>query len=312
MQSEARCAHIIRAVLFAGGVLLIELGCARPAPPIRSVIVEVDELATRLGGCSRKARPVLLDVRDAAAYDAGHVDGAVRVDPLAWKHDSLAAATGLPNDVIWRRRIGALDISGVDPVIIYDDGRMTEAARVWFILQHFGVSEPAVLNGGYRALAPSIADGTIRITQAPTRPGPVEFRPQRSPDQAMTLVDKERVRRAIQRGEAQVLDVRSVAEFTGKDPRTNPRAGHLPTAINLPHTALLDETGRLKDPAGLTRTLEQAGLQRGKPIITHCESGGRASLAALAAKRAGFGPVWNYYLSFSDWSADASCPVEQP
>lgn len=274
--------------------------------------MEAYELKARLESASRTDRPVLLDVRDAGAYDASHLDGAVRADPLAWKSESLAAATGLSNDRIWRRRIGELGISGRDPVIIYDDGRMTEAARVWFILQHVGVPDPAVLNGGYRALAPLIADGSIRTTRTPTRPHPVEFRPSRSGAHAMRLADRDQVRRAIARREAQVLDARSVAEFTGQDPRKNPRGGHLPTAINLPHTDLLDKTGRLREPADLARILEQAGLRRGTPIITHCESGGRASLAALAAARAGFGPVWNYYLSFGDWSADASCPVERP
>jgi len=29
----------------------------------------------------------------------------------------------------------------------------------------------------------------------------------------------------------------------------------------------------------------------------------------LAAVRAGYGPVMNYYLSFGDWAADPGCPL---
>lgn len=118
--------------------------------------------------------------------------------------------------------------------------------------------------------------------------------------------------RAIEQHEAQIFDARTQDEYVGKDLRKNSRGGHLPTAINLPHTQLLNEQGKLKSPEELAKLFEQAGFERGQPVITHCDGGGRASLAALAAARAGYGPVMNYYLSFGDWAADASCPVETP
>ena len=50
----------------------------------------------------------MLDVRDAAPYEAGHVAGAIRVDPETWKKESLASETGLTHDELWRERIGVL------------------------------------------------------------------------------------------------------------------------------------------------------------------------------------------------------------
>ena len=73
---------------------------------------------------------VVLDVRDAEAYQAGHVSGAVWVDLTAWKEASLATETGVDHETLWRERIGSLGVSGCEPVVIYDDGRMTEAVRV--------------------------------------------------------------------------------------------------------------------------------------------------------------------------------------
>jgi thiosulfate/3-mercaptopyruvate sulfurtransferase len=109
-----------------------------------------------------------------------------------------------------------------------------------------------------------------------------------------------------------VFDARTREEHLGREARGNPRAGHVPGAINLPHKDLLDESGKLTKPEELAALFDQAGFEKGQPIITHCQSGGRASLAALAAARAGYGPVFNYYLSFGDWAADASCPVVTP
>jgi thiosulfate/3-mercaptopyruvate sulfurtransferase len=44
-------------------------------------------------------------------------------------------------------------------------------------------------------------------------------------------------------------------------------------------------------------------------VVTHCDGGGRAALAALALLQAGFGDVHTYYLSFADWARDESCPI---
>jgi thiosulfate/3-mercaptopyruvate sulfurtransferase len=44
-------------------------------------------------------------------------------------------------------------------------------------------------------------------------------------------------------------------------------------------------------------------------VVTHCDGGGRAALAAIAAVRAGYDDVRAYYLSFADWAKDQSCPI---
>lgn len=300
-----------------GGGLLLAIvlplagGCASTGHARLGPVVEPTELAKRLNRPSA-GRLLVLDVRDAKAYDAGHVAGAVRLDFAKWEKDSLAAPTGLDHETLWRERIGHLGVSGRDPVVIYDDGHMTQAARIWFIFQHFGVPEAGVLNGGYPALEPLITDGAITVSRAPTTPRPTKFHPTATTETRIALVGRQRVREAVERGKAQILDARTPAEYTGKDLLKNPRGGHIPTAINLPHKKLLDEHGRLKSPKALAALFARAGFQRGQPIITHCESGGRASLAALAAQRAGYGPVMDYYLSFGDWAADKSCPVVRP
>jgi thiosulfate/3-mercaptopyruvate sulfurtransferase len=294
-------------------ILLLALagGCSSGRPLRFGPVVEPDELAQRLQG-DQSASVIVLDVRDAASYAQGHVAGAVRVDPTTWKDESLATETGLDHETLWHRRIGALGVSGRQPVVTYDDGRMTDAARIWFVLQHFGVPDAGVLNGGYPVLAPLIAEGRIRISRDAPPPIPVEFKPPAARGPRVGLVGRGRVRQAVEHHEAQILDARTPAEYTGKDLRKNPRGGHIPTALNLPHKQLLDAHNRLKSPEALAAIFQHAGFRRGQPIITHCDGGGRASLAALAAARAGYGPVLNYYLSFGDWAADASCPLEGP
>jgi thiosulfate/3-mercaptopyruvate sulfurtransferase len=298
-----------------GGVFMLIMavivtGCDSNQRNPLGPVMEGDELVLRL---NKKApeQLVILDVRSEVAYDKGHIAGAVQVDPSEWKELSLAAETGLDHEMLWKNRIGALGISGRDPVLIYDDGSMTKAARIWFIFQHFGVPKASVLNGGYPILEPLTKKGRIAVSQEQTKLTPAKFEHTLNTAARVELVERQRVRKAIDHGEAQVFDTRTHEEYTGENLRDNTRGGHLPTAINLPHNELLDKKGRLKSPKALAAILKKAGFKRGRPIITHCEGGGRASLAALAAERASYGPVMNYYLSFGDWAADASCPIEK-
>ncbi len=313
MQSEilsVRVTHVARS--FASVVFIVVVsGCQAVPRGSLGPVVEPETLVAQMQDAPPRGL-VVLDARDAEAYQAGHVAGAVWVDPATWKEQSLAAETGLDHEALWRERIGHLGVSGREPVVIYDDGRMTEAARVWFIFQHFGVPEVAVLNGGYPALGPLLADGRLALSREPTVPEPTPFDPTGTTDTRIAVVERQRVREAVAAGKAQVFDARTRAEYTGVDLRKNTRGGHIPTAINIPHKELLDARGRLKSPDELAVLLERAGFRRGQPVITHCDGGGRASLAALAAERAGYGPVMNYYLSFGDWADDASCPVVTP
>jgi thiosulfate/3-mercaptopyruvate sulfurtransferase len=283
--------------------LLGATGCA--GRPVQYVI-EPEELADHL---KATPRAVVLDVRTVAAYASGHLAGAVLADVDEWKRESLLEESGIEQEEIWRGRIGAL---GVDPsrtVVLYDDGRMTEAARLWFLMQHFGVERAAVVNGGWPALQPLIAGGTLKVSQEATTAALRAFRAPRTGG-PVRLASRAETKEHVARRDAQIWDARSVAEHTGAQAHRNPRAGHLPGAVNLPHAELLTADGRLRPPHELRALLEQAGFDPRQPLVTHCESGGRAALAALAALRAGFGNVANYYRSFSDWSADATCPIE--
>ena len=274
------------------------------------LIVEGDELAGLLNKKSVK-KIIVLDVRSEDEYNKGHIPGAVRVDLNEWEKLSLAIDTGLDNVAFWKDKIGATGINGKDPVLIYDDGSMTSAARIWFILQYFGVSKLSVLNGGFPMLESQIKDGNIKVSDKQAQPVPVKFELTGEDSGQVKLMERQKVLEAIAQKDSQILDTRTHNEYTGADLRNNPRGGHLPSAMNLPHKDLLDEKGRLKSPKTLAEIFNKAGFKKGEPIIIYCNTGGRASLTALAAERAGYGPIMNYYHSFKEWSANETCPLEK-
>jgi thiosulfate/3-mercaptopyruvate sulfurtransferase len=250
--------------------------------------------------CAVRARPVrYLDARDQAAFEAGHAPGAVRVPIEAWDAAAKATDTGFEKTAYWNDALKALGIGRSAVAVAYDGGRMTDAARVWFILQYFGIGT-VILNGGWPAL--------FAATALPPGGGPSEEKILAAPGAGSAgVVDRETLKRQLD-GDAHVFDSRTRAEFTGEDMRNRTRGGHLPGARNLSHVDLMDN-GVVRPAPALRAMLEQAGFRPGDHIVTHCEGGGRAALAAAAAVRAGFDDVRVYYLSFADWVRDASCPI---
>ncbi len=244
--------------------------------------------------------PILyLDARDQAAFDAGHAPGAVRVPLEAWDAAIKSADTGFEKTTFWDAALGSLGVGPSVTAVAYDAGAMTNAARVWFILQYYG-ARCVILNGGWTVIAAATG------LPASAAPSAGSFRA--SPGAGTVgVIDRETLKQQLD-GDAQVFDSRTRAEFTGEDMRNRARGGHLPGARHLSHADLM-EKGIVRPAPVLRGMLEGVGFGPGDHIVTHCEGGGRAALAAAAAVRAGFDDVRVYYLSFGDWVRDESCPI---
>lgn len=238
-----------------------------------------------------------LDARDRAAFEAGHAPGAVFVPGDGWDKAAKAAGSGFEHSPFWQGAIGELGLDTTLTAVVYDTGAMTNAARVWFILQYFGLNA-VIVNGGWPALAGA--------SLPPSAAAAASFRAEPAKGK-VGLVDRETLKGQLN-GAARVFDSRTRAEFTGEDSRNRPRGGHLPGARHLSHADLM-KAGVVHPAPVLRSMLEGVGFQPGDHIVTHCEGGGRAALAAAAAVRAGYDDVHVYYLSFGDWAKDESCPI---
>jgi thiosulfate/3-mercaptopyruvate sulfurtransferase len=147
-----------------------------------------------------------------------------------WDKAAKAPEIGFANTAYWGEVFGSLGVEHSTTAVAYDDGRMTNAARVWFILQYFGV-KAVILNGGWPVL--SSATGL----PIPVKPSSGGFRAVPGAG-SVGLVNRETLKCQLD-GDAHVFDTRTRAEFTGEDMRNRPRGGHLPGARHLSHTDLL-------------------------------------------------------------------------
>jgi thiosulfate/3-mercaptopyruvate sulfurtransferase len=311
--------NVFTLVAFAG-ILALITGCASgpssgtptaPAtagPVARDVILEPEQLTGLIAGVVPPKEPiVILDVRPADKFEAKRLVGAVRVDMDDW--NQLARSPGGAMDApAWTGKIRALGLSGFENVLIYDDGAMTRAAAVWFLLHDSGYDRARVINGGLPEIEKAVP-GNLLTSGPGTTPAPGTFIAKPGTGTLVRWADRQEVKAALNDRGRQIFDARTIREYTGEDTRDNARSGRLPGAVNVPHTTLMDERNRVRPAADLRAMLTAAGFEQGKVLVTHCQGGGRSSLAAIAALRAGFVPVDNYYLSFGDWQSDESCPL---
>ncbi len=239
-----------------------------------------------------------------AAYDSGHIAGAVWADiddDLAGPPTPEGGRHPLPTPEHFAAAMERLGIDNGDAVVAYDDASGSIAARLWWMLRSLGV-EAAVLDGGLQAWrAP--------LTTEEPEPRTARFAPQPWPDDA--YVDTARVDTLRSDARALLVDARGAARFRGEDTGgVDRRAGHIPGGRSAPWTDNVDaETGRLQSPAELRERYAALGAGEADVVVASCGSGVTACHDLLALQVAGFEHVALYPGSWSAWSADPDRPA---
>ena len=243
----------------------------------------------------RIGRPgyLVIDPRSAMRYLMGHLRGAVSVpfkklqgpDGRLGPPEQLAAAfgeAGLGDDVT---------------PVLYDhqDGR--NVAMASWVLEYLGCTDVHIMESLYEDWKDQGRE--ILYRPVPTEPKP--FTPRTNPSIRATLQD------AASPGETILLDTRTPEEFRGQTEMDH-RPGHIPGAVNLPHSNLAGADGRLLiDSDLLQQRLASVGITPQDPVVAYCRSGIRASLAYLSMKQAGYN-VRLYDGSYAEWM-DSGHPV---
>src|SRR5690606_3942946 len=102
---------------------------------------------------------------------------------------------------------------------------------------------------------------------------------------------------------------RAAERYRGEVEPVDPRAGHVPGAVNLPFSQNLGPDGRFLAPEALRRRFEAAGVRADRETIVYCGSGVTATHDLLALEQAGFTRLRLFPGSWSQWSADPARPV---
>jgi thiosulfate/3-mercaptopyruvate sulfurtransferase len=238
----------------------------------------------------------------ALEYRAGHIPGAVFFDIDAIAERSSGLPHMLPGPIPFASAMRQLGLGDGMQMVVYDGAGLFSAARVWWTLRTFGVSDVRILAGG---LPKWKAEGR------PLEDGPPTLKPRHFTARLDhgAVVDAEMVQRAMARG-VQLVDARPADRFRGEsdEPRPGLRRGHVPGSRNLPFSALVKD-GELKDKVDLERAFADAGVDLSRPVMTTCGSGVSAAIITLALASLGRPASGLYDGAWADWGGRADLPV---
>jgi thiosulfate/3-mercaptopyruvate sulfurtransferase len=238
-----------------------------------------------------------------ALYVAKHIPGAIFFDIEALSDRPNPLPHMLPPPDVFSRNVSALGIGNQMDIIIYEQEGVFSGPRAWWTLKTFGAQHVYLLDGGLRAW---IEAGL------PTNSGPVH----RAPAVFHATLDQNAVRDFSQMQQmiaahGQILDARSAGRFAGTIPEPRPglSSGHMPGAVSIPYTELVEE-GRLKPIEELRRIFIATGVDLQQPITTTCGSGVTAAVLALGLEAAGAKQVSLYDGSWSEYAASPEAVIE--
>jgi thiosulfate/3-mercaptopyruvate sulfurtransferase len=169
-------------------------------------------------------------------------------------------------------------------VVAYDEAGEGGAARLWWLLRHFGHDEVAILDGGLRAWRE--IGGGLRDGREQPPAGDFVARPRGGDSMSAD---------EIAAGATRLLDARASERFRGETEPVDAVAGHIPGARNMPSASVAPD-GRFLAPAQLRERLGD------EPFVAYCGSGVTACTLLVAAELAGV-EARLYPGSWSEWSA---------
>ena len=257
-----------------------------------------------------KVRLVEVDV-DTTAYDQGHIPGAVGWNWQSQLQDNIRR--DLIDKSALEKLLGASGISNDTTILLYGDNNNWFAAYAFWKVKYYGHKDVRLINGGRKKWveekrplttdAPKIASATYHAT------GPDESIRARKED-VYAFLDKKKA--------AQLVDVRSPDEFTGKIlappglSETAQRAGHIPGAASIPWAQAANEDGTFKSADVLKELYGKKGIDGTEEVIAYCRIGERSSHTWFVLKYLlGFGNVKNYDGSWTEWGNLVGAPIEK-
>ena len=271
------------------------------------VLVTTDWVAQHGGDAG--IRLVEVDV-DTAAYDEGHISGAVG---LNWQ---TQLCDQVRRDILTKEQFEELcqnnGISNDTTVIFYGDNNNWFATYALWQFRYYGHDESnlKVMDGGRQKW---IDEGRELVTDTPS-PAATDYKA-KFPDDNVRAT-KDHVLPTLEQGVVNLVDVRSPAEFTGEIiappglPETAQRPGRIPGAANIPWATAVADDGTFKSYDELKEIYEGAGVDPDKETVAYCRIGERSSHTWFALKYLlGYEKVRNYDGSWTEWGNLVGAPI---
>jgi thiosulfate/3-mercaptopyruvate sulfurtransferase len=275
-------------------VLAAQSGYARP-----ELLVNVTWLSQHLNDANIR----IVDMRPRG-YAEGHIPGAVWLDNNAIRI-AKRPPTFLPTPAEFEELMASLGISNRTRVIAYDERGGIYAARLWWILNHYGHNNVALLDGGWTKWTADQEAATVAVISPPRAVFKVGAG-------TVKVATADEVRAAINKSGVKLVDARTQGEIDGKDLRGIKRGGYIESSVPVYWEDTLElATRTFRSAPEIQKLYRDRGITAGDDVIVYCQVGMRAShdLFTLALIGHDLTKLRNYYGSWEEWGNRDDTPI---
>lgn len=275
--------------LFAGVFVLASCGgtstttttSTAPAYPNASLLVSGAALDVNA------TNQVIIDVRSATLYNAGHITNAINLP-----HSALNATSNALDITTAVTALSAAGVSSSAKIIVYGADVDGNAGWMFWALEYLGATDVHMLDGGYTKW---VADSRTVVTTANTLPA-TTFTPTVDATKLATMAQVATA--SADTTNYAIVDSRDAKDFA---------AGRIPNAINALVGDFLNKDKTVLSYTKLKSLLDFRGITAGKKVIAHCYVGWRSSQEYFIFRLMGFNAS-NYDGSWTEWNAATAYP----
>ena len=275
---------------------------------LSTVVINAEELAETLSKAPSDGPsvPLLLDIRTAEEFAAGHIPGAYRLDPSLLNRSAPPMNGLLPAAEDVAAWTAALGLTFGSLVVVYDGSKNTAAARALWVLNTYGFTNVQWLNGGLPAWMSADQPITTDDSAPPTTTPPNSL----VANPALVLTKESLLEQfADSNTEHQLVDARTRGEYEGSDVRSE-RGGRMPGAVHYEWLDMFQSDGKLRPETELRAALSERNLDQDVPAVVYCQSHQRSAVTYVVLKHLGYKQVAALDGAWSNWGNDPATPIE--
>ncbi|KAI9090828.1 Rhodanese-like domain-containing protein, partial [Phlyctochytrium arcticum] len=243
-------------------------------------------------------------------YTERHIEGSRYFDLDEVSDHITKLPHMLPTPEDFEDHVRELGITADDHIVVYDSQGIFSAPRVWWTFKVFGHKNVSVLDGGlpkWLKEGRNVKSGQESFTPSDYR---ANFNEAMVIDFNTMLVH---VTDFMYAHNFQILDARPRGRFGGyqPEPRAGLPSGHIPSAINIPASELVDpDTKTLLPREAIMRRMFLDNVDLSRPLVTMCGTGVTAAILYLALEVIGkTDDVRLYDGSWAEWASKKKVPI---
>ena len=240
----------------------------------------------------------LVDARKASDYSKGHIKGSVNIS-----RSDIVDNSKFPNMLADGKQIssvlGSRGLTNDKTIIIYDDNKNMDSARLWWTVKVYGNDNVKVVSGGFKALTaaggeistsvPSVSETDYKVSSLRTE----------------MIADLKYMKKQVNSpsDEIVIIDTRSQEEYD---------EGTIPGSILLDFSDNNFKDGTYKPVQQISIRYLEAGISADKEAVMYCKTSVRGAQTYLALYNAGYRKLKLYDGAWVEWSSNPLNPVYKP